>query len=102
MYGIRKIILGGNPMTNKRDNQNDRDQYFKERAGTDEARFHVVPHDEESWAVKIEGKKEPAYTSDSKSKAIKEAERMAKESKTIVYIHEDDGKIERQLNYMES
>lgn len=31
-------------------------QYFKDRAGTDEARFHVVPHDEEGWAVKRKAK----------------------------------------------
>ncbi|MEH7417519.1 DUF2188 domain-containing protein [Neobacillus drentensis] len=89
-------------MTNKRDNQNDRDQYFKERAGTHEARFHVVPHDEDRWAVKVEGKEEPACTTDTKSEAIKEAKQMAEESKTMVYIHADDGKIEQQHNYMES
>jgi hypothetical protein len=89
-------------MTNKKDNQNDRDQYFKERAGTDDARFHVVPHDEEGWAVKIEGKEDPAYTTDTKSDAVKEAKRMAEESKTMAYIHDDDGKIEQQHNYMES
>ncbi|PLS04867.1 DUF2188 domain-containing protein [Neobacillus cucumis] len=89
-------------MTNKSDKQNDRDQYFKERAGTDDARFHVVPHDEDNWAVKIEGKEEPAYTSGSKSEAVKEAKQMAEEAKTMVYIHGDDGKIERQHNYMES
>ncbi|WP_160723219.1 DUF2188 domain-containing protein [Bacillus sp. USDA818B3_A] len=89
-------------MTNKRDNQTDRDQYFKERAGTDEARFHVVPHDEDRWAVKVEGEEEPAYTADSKNEAVKEAKRMAEEAKTMAYIHDDDGKIERQHNYMES
>ena len=52
--------------------------------------------------MKVEGKEEPAYTSDSKSAAIKEAKRMAEESKTIAYIHGDDGKIEQQHNYMES
>jgi hypothetical protein len=93
--------MGGKPMT-KTDNHFDRDQYFKERAGTDDARFHVVPHDEEGWAVKIEGKEEPACKTDSKSEAVKEAKRMAEEAKTIAYIHDDDGKIEKQLNYMES
>ncbi|MEH7097901.1 DUF2188 domain-containing protein [Neobacillus vireti] len=89
-------------MANKTDNHSDRDQYFKERAGTDDARFHVVPNDEEGWAVKIEGKEEPACTTDSKSEAVKEAKQMAEEAKTMVYIHDDDGKIEEQLNYMES
>ena len=88
-------------MTNNKENQHDRDQYFKERAGTDDARFHVVPHDEEGWAVKIEGEEEPAFTSDSKREAVEEAKKMAEEAETMAYIHNDDGKIEKQLNYME-
>ena len=78
----------------------DRDQYFKDRAGTDEARFHVVPHDEEGWAVKTEGKDEPSYTAESKSDAIEEAKQMAKDAGTMVYIHDEDGQIEEQVNYM--
>lgn len=87
-------------MANKSE-QNDRDQFFQERAGTDHARFHVVPYEEENWAVKVEGEDEPAYTSDTKSEAIKEAKQRAKEAKTMAYIHDDDGKIEQQHNYME-
>lgn len=30
--------------------EEERQEFFKERAGTDDARFHVVPYDEE-WAV---------------------------------------------------
>ena len=80
---------------------NDRDQYFKERAGTEEARFHVVPHDEDGWAVKTEGKDEPSYTAKSKSDVIDEAKQMAKDAGTMVYIHDEDGQIEEQVNYME-
>ena len=75
------------------------DEYFEDRAGTDDARFHVVPHDEEGWAVKKEGKDDPAYTSDSRDEAVDEAKRMAEEAGTMVYIHGDDGKIEKQLEY---
>ncbi|NHM32124.1 DUF2188 domain-containing protein [Neobacillus terrae] len=78
-----------------------RDQYFKERAGTDDARFHVVPHDEEGWAIKREGEDEPEFTSGSRSETIKEAKRMAEETGTMAYIHDDDGKIEEQFNYQE-
>lgn len=74
-------------------------QYFKDRAGTDEARFHVVPHDEEGWAVKKEGQDEPEYTADSQSDAVEEAKRMAKEAGTMAILHNEDGKIEDLLNY---
>ncbi|MGN7176765.1 hypothetical protein BK139_12225 [Paenibacillus sp. FSL R5-0490] len=74
-------------------------QYFKDRAGTDEARFHVVPHDEEGWAVKREGQDETEYTADSQSDAVEEAKRMAEEAGTMAILHNEDGKIEDLLNY---
>ncbi|PLR89120.1 DUF2188 domain-containing protein [Bacillus sp. T33-2] len=89
------------PQYKGKDNHDERDQYFKDRAGTDEARFHVVPHDEEGWAVKAEGEEKPEYTTDSKSQAVKEAKRMAEEAGTMAIIHDDDGKIEEQHNYQE-
>jgi hypothetical protein len=79
---------------------NNRNEYFKEREGTDEARFHVVPHDNEGWAVKREGFDEPEYTG-SRDEAITNAKELAREAGTMVYIHDDDGKIEEQLNYEE-
>jgi len=79
----------------------EREEYFKDRAGTDEARFHVVPHEDEQWAVKKEGVGEPECTTDSKSKAINEAKKMAEEAGTMAIIHDDDGKIEKQHNYEE-
>ncbi|TCN27354.1 DUF2188 domain-containing protein [Mesobacillus foraminis] len=88
-------------MAQDKNNNNEREQYFKERAGTDEARFHVVPHDEEGWAVKAEGNDEPDYTTDSKSKAVKEAKRMAEEAGTMAIIHNEEGRIEEQHNYEE-
>ncbi|PWW17528.1 uncharacterized protein DUF2188 [Cytobacillus oceanisediminis] len=84
-------------------NQNNRseeqEQYFKERAGTDEARFHVVPHDEEGWAVKKEGQDDPEYTAESRSDAVEEAKRMAEEAGTMAILHNEDGKIEDLVNY---
>ncbi|URT69373.1 DUF2188 domain-containing protein [Cytobacillus firmus] len=74
-------------------------QYFKDRAGTDEARFHVVPHDEEGWAVKKEGQDKPEYTADSQSDAVEEARRMAEQAGTMAILHNEDGKIEDLLNY---
>ena len=77
----------------------DQEDYFEDRAGTDDARFHVVPHDEDGWAVKKEGNEDPAYTSGSRDEAVEEAKRMAQEAGTMVYRHGEDGKIEKQLEY---
>ncbi|GLB59428.1 DUF2188 domain-containing protein [Cytobacillus sp. NCCP-133] len=79
----------------------EQEQYFKDRADTDEARFHVVPHDEEGWAVKKEGQDNPEYTSESKSDAVVEAKRMAGEARTMAILHAEDGKIEDLVNYEE-
>jgi hypothetical protein len=83
------------------DNHNNRNEYFEERAGTDDARFHVVPHQEEGWAVKREGDEDPEFTTKSKDKAVEKAKNMAKDTSTMVIIHDDDGQIEDQLNYKE-
>jgi MarR-like DNA-binding transcriptional regulator SgrR of sgrS sRNA len=88
-----------NDKNRAKDETSERDQYFKDRAGTDEARFHVVPHDEEGWAVKTEGKDEPDYTTGSKPEAVKEAKRMTEEAGTMAIIHNEDGKIEDQHSY---
>jgi hypothetical protein len=77
----------------------ERDKYFEERAGTKEARFHVVPHEEEGWAVKTEGIDEPNYLTDSRTEAINEAKRLAEEKGTMAIIHDQDGKIEEQHEY---
>ena len=81
------------------ENKQNRDEYFKERAGTDEARYHVVPHGEGEWAVKKEGEDEPESTYTSKSEAVNEAKQMAESAGTMVYIHNEDGQIEDQENY---
>ncbi|MEH7440755.1 DUF2188 domain-containing protein [Bacillus sp. JJ1122] len=86
-------------MAQNNENEMEQEDYFKDRAGTDEARFHAVPHDEEGWAVKKEGQENPEFTADSRSEAITEAKRMAEEAGTIAYIHDEDGKIEKQFNY---
>lgn len=76
----------------------DQDHYFEDRAGTEDARYHVVPHDDE-WAVKREGEDELVCTTDSQDKAIDEAKKRAKETETMVYIHNDRGRIEEQLDF---
>lgn len=90
-------------MANNKNNlqSDEQKQYFKDRAGTDEARFHVVPHDEEGWAVKKEGQDDPEYTADSQSDAVEEAKRMAEEAGTMAILHNENGKIEDLLNYEE-
>ncbi|CEG27366.1 DUF2188 domain-containing protein [Bacillus sp. B-jedd] len=76
-------------------------EYFKDRAGTEEARFHVVPHDEEGWVVKREGQDKPEMTTDSRSEAVKEAKKLAEEAGTMAYIHNKEGRIEEQHNYQD-
>ena len=78
--------------------EKERKEFFKERAGTDDARYHVVPFDEE-WAVKEEGKDEPEYTTDSKDEAIEKAIELAEENDTIAYVHSYSGEIEEQYDY---
>lgn len=85
-------------MADNDNNGNNNSEYFEERAGTEEARYHVVPH-EEGWAVKKEGKDQPESTYKSKSEAVDEGKRLAQESETMVYIHSDEGQIEDQENY---
>ncbi|MDN4074363.1 DUF2188 domain-containing protein [Fictibacillus terranigra] len=84
---------------NNNGTHNDRDSYFEDRAGTNEAHFHVVPHGEEGWAVKKEGVDEPKYTADSKTEAVKEADRLAEEAGTMAVIHNEHGRIEDQHNF---
>ncbi|MBT2693556.1 DUF2188 domain-containing protein [Bacillus sp. ISL-55] len=86
-------------MAQKKNENMEREDYFKDRAGTDNARFHAVPHDEEGWAVKKEGQDDPELTTGSKSEAVKEAKRLAEEAGTMAYIHDEDGKIDDQFNY---
>lgn len=77
----------------------DRGNYFEEREGTGDARFHVVPGDKEQWAVKEEGKNDPVFTSDSKDEAVNEAKKQAEEANTKAIIHDEDGEIEDQIEY---
>lgn len=76
-----------------------RGNYFQKRAGTEDARFHVVPGDEKKWAVKKEGEEDPVYTTDDRKEAVDEAEKRVKEAGTKVIIHNEHGKIEKLDEY---
>lgn len=76
-----------------------RGNYFEERAGTQDARFHVIPDGKGSWAIKEEGKDKPFFTSDHKNEAVNEAKRQAKNTNTKAIIHDNDGQIEKQIEY---
>ncbi|WP_088009631.1 DUF2188 domain-containing protein [Indiicoccus explosivorum] len=77
-----------------------RSEYFEERAGTEDARFHVVPGgDEGGWAIKREGEDDPVERYDDRDKAIDDAISRAKEAGSIAVIHDEDGQIERQENF---
>lgn len=82
-----------------KENRREQDEYFEDRAGTEDARYHVVPHDEEGWAVRREGDDQLSCTAKSQEEAIDEAKKLAEQSGTMVYIHGKDGKIEKQLEY---
>jgi hypothetical protein len=76
-----------------------RENYFAKRAGTNKARFHVVPGDEKKWAVKEEDNDAPLYLSDARQEAVDEAKKLAEEAKTKVILHDEDGQIQEQINY---
>jgi len=86
-------------MADKDKQDHGRGNYFEDRAGTKEARYHVVPGDDKKWAVKKEGEDDPVFTSDDQNEAIDEAKKQAKEAKTKVYVHNEHGKIEKVEEY---
>lgn len=96
-FKMRKIITQGGIQMAK--HEDGRGNYFEKRAGTEDARFHVVPGDDKKWAVKKEGEDDPVYTSDDKNETVEEAEKRAEEAGTKVIIHDEDGKIEEQEEY---
>jgi hypothetical protein len=75
------------------------DQYFEDRAHTDEARYHVVPNADEGWGMKREGSDNHEYTARSKTDVVKEEKKRAKDAGTMAIIHDDNGQIEEQHNY---
>ena len=77
----------------------ERGNYFEKRAGTDDARYHVVPGDKKDWAVKEEGKNPPLNTFDNKDDAIEDAKKRAEEAGSKAIIHSDSGEIEDQIEY---
>lgn len=80
-------------------NNDGRGNYFEDRAGTENARFHVVPGDDKKWAVKKEGEDNPIFTTDDKNEALEEAKKQAEEAGTKVIVHDEDGQIEEQIEY---
>lgn len=78
---------------------NNRGNYFEKRAGTDDARFHVVTGDDARWEVKKEGEREAVFESDDKDEAIEDAKKRAEEAESKVIVHGQDGKIEDQIEY---
>lgn len=78
---------------------NNRGNYFEKRAGTDDARFHVVTGDDTRWEVKKEGEREAVYATDDKDDAVEDAKKRAEEAQSKVIIHGQDGQIEDQIEY---
>lgn len=80
-------------------NNDGRGNYFEDRAGTENARFHVVPGDDKKWAVKKEGEDNPIFTADDKNEALEEAKKQAEKAGTKVIVHDEDGQIDEQIEY---
>lgn len=79
-------------------NNNGPDKYFGDRAGTDNANYHVVP-DDGKWALKKEGEEKQILQEDDKSQVVARAKELAEEYGSMAIIHDDDGKIEDQIEY---
>ncbi|GEK89006.1 hypothetical protein SAMN04488100_10341 [Alkalibacterium putridalgicola] len=78
---------------------NNRGNYFEKRAGTDDARYHVVTGEDARWEVKKEGEREAIFETNDKDEAIEEASKRAEEAETKVIVHGQDGQIEDQIEF---
>lgn len=79
-------------------NDNGPEKYFGDRARTDKANFHVVP-DDGKWTLKKEGEDEHIMQADDKTRAVAQAKELAEEYGSMAILHDDDGKIEDQVEY---
>jgi hypothetical protein len=54
---------------------------------------HVVPRDDERWAVKREGAERASKVTGAKFSAVHEAHQLAAKHDATMYVHDRDGKI---------
>lgn len=60
--------------------------------------LHVVPHDG-NWAIKAEGEEDPKQITETKTDAVKKAQKMASDANLSAIIHREDGTVETSHNY---
>lgn len=63
--------------------------------------LHVEPH-EGGWAVRVQGSGEIARVTSTREAAERSAKRWAQREQRRVFLHRDDGTLERVLSYGES
>ena len=60
---------------------------------------HVVPYEENDWAIKGEGNSKYTEIFDTQKQAIRRAKEIARNYKADVIIHRKDGTIRDRINY---
>ena len=60
---------------------------------------HVVPYEENDWAIKGEGNSKYTGTFDTQKQAIRRAKEIAQNYKADVIIHRRDGTIRDRISY---
>lgn len=63
--------------------------------------LHVEPH-EGGWAIRVQGSGELARVTSTREAAERSAKRWARREDRRVFLHRDDGSLERVLSYGES
>lgn len=63
--------------------------------------LHVEPH-EGGWAIRVQGTGELARVTSTREAAERSAKRWARREQRRVFLHRDDGSLERVLSYGES
>lgn len=59
---------------------------------------YVIPQ-EDGWAIKVEGTKEPEDTFSTKSEAVKQARKEAKEANASLTIQKKNGRVQQRISY---
>ncbi len=60
---------------------------------------YVVPHEDNTWAIKNEGAKRVEKVFESKQEAVKQAKKEARESNASLTIQKRTGKVQQRVSY---
>lgn len=64
--------------------------------------YHVTPNQNNTWNIKGEGNSQASSTHDNQQEAINKATEMAKDQKTNVIIHDNQGQIRDQKSFSDN